>query len=287
MTRRSFPAQAYGRQRLQLRAAFLRGVPGVVDVLGLVDEPVEVVHPQPFDGAHSKREARRRRRHARPRVDRRREADEHDERDPEAQAELDAAPARRRRAESLGPAPLPKLPGTLSVTDAPSGVSVQRESSRSGRVPTLEQSLAAEDERIHRGRHRCCSSLVAPALRIGHPVAGAWDRDALDGPRGGRVVNRDVRFAGAIQRRARRTPRRPADRPPPGRQIPDDPPARRKADPTAGDHVPLVPARRGRQRPVAAASSSGTASRRRRSAIAGCSRLGPPQAISSPRLSSR
>jgi hypothetical protein len=56
----------------------------------------------------------------RPGVDRRREADEHDECDPSAQVEP-AAALRRRRAEAVGPAPLPKGPGTLSVTDFPTG----------------------------------------------------------------------------------------------------------------------------------------------------------------------
>src|SRR5262249_13424596 len=46
------------RQRLELRATLARGLPGVVDVLGFVHRPVEVVHPQPFDGAHAEREAR-------------------------------------------------------------------------------------------------------------------------------------------------------------------------------------------------------------------------------------
>jgi len=68
--------------------------------------------------------------------------------------ELAAAALARRRAEAVGPAPLSKGPGTLSVTDFPTGrrfgsergletgrVSIQRESSRAGRVATLETIL--------------------------------------------------------------------------------------------------------------------------------------------------
>ena len=52
------PAQPDRRQRFQLRAAFLRRLPGVVDVLDLVDQPVAVMVSEPLDAAHAQRQAR-------------------------------------------------------------------------------------------------------------------------------------------------------------------------------------------------------------------------------------
>ena len=76
-------SDADGRQLRQLRPALLRRLPGVVVVLDLVDEPVAVVRPQPFDSAGPERQARgpQHRRHVRV-DDRRQHHDDGEREDP-------------------------------------------------------------------------------------------------------------------------------------------------------------------------------------------------------------
>src|SRR5581483_2740407 len=52
-------SETEGGQRSELRAASRRGFQAVVDALGLVDEPVHVVVPKPFDAPDAERKARR------------------------------------------------------------------------------------------------------------------------------------------------------------------------------------------------------------------------------------
>jgi hypothetical protein len=77
LRRSSRTADAHRRQARELRAAGARRLPAVVVVLDLVDEPVSVVGPQPFDAPGPQRQARllHHRRHIRVRGRREHEQD--------------------------------------------------------------------------------------------------------------------------------------------------------------------------------------------------------------------
>ena len=83
----------------QLRAALLRGLPAVVVVLDLIDEPVAMMGPQPLDAARPERQARRLHHRRRVGVDGgRNEGETHDRHhEPDVAAPLPAAAAHSRR----------------------------------------------------------------------------------------------------------------------------------------------------------------------------------------------